>query len=443
MADMQEEKLEEANTPMQAASDEGEASKPAGAVSAPSSGDDGEEEGSGRDFYSLLKALPDAVQRYILSKKVSDIRNGIYEKYGLADEARDVAFYTESQAFFGEIPVDQFPDVLWNRLPWKDDEEEKARQFALDILGHILLPAQAHVGDVVGQIIELGGDPSAFPEEQLELRQVTYEDGINEIMELVEPEGMDKADESRLRHIIDSHLRDVRDAMETGAMLTKPRKTGGLELPEAEAARIMDVVAQKRRMTKYVEQVIETVHGEEGGEHAHEHREYTPEEIRSIYLGSADEQKAIAKAVEAVATDTKNDPEAIRQRLYDSMYPEDLTQADRWTVVGQLIALVQAGGLLAAIREDERYRNIVRNFLEVSGKGGIAEYETAPLSKRSVDMLLQIILCGLAGMDENDSARYGLRIAGMLKKQGQDRYSDLAAFDLDEGKFAWTDPLEM
>src|SRR5690606_14617336 len=110
-----------------------------------------------------------------------------------------------------------------------------------------------YLGDVNGAIAELGGDPSSFDVEPLKVRELSYEEGIDKVLALLDSEGIDEADVSRLRHIIDSRLRDVRDDVETKRMLTKERKVGGLNLPEAQADRIMDALSAETHMTVFME----------------------------------------------------------------------------------------------------------------------------------------------------------------------------------------------
>lgn len=394
-----------------------------------------------------LQGVPTTIRTYILSDDLSALHAKIFADHGISKDDQDLVYYTELQTFFGEIPLAEFPDRLWIRLDWSDDQEDKAVALVRDILGYIFLPAQAHLGDVAGLLNELDGDIKKYPEKQLELRRVTFVEGAREISEATGIEGLGSDMRKRLAHIIESRLRSVRDDGDTKEMLMKAKKTGGMELSEADAERVMAMLASKVRMTAFVEAIDES---EPAGTAAEEEKpaeaavkEYSPIQIKNLYSGTAEEQEAIKKRNARFRQVTEGDPAKMRDAFYQILFPPDLRPTDPMYVVAGLLGMTEDDRLSDAIENDDRYRNIVREFLKSKGKEeDLAAYEEDPLSPRFMGTFLQLLLRGIAGFDETESARFGLRVANALKKQGFDRYGDLAAFDTDKGEFTWKEKIE-
>lgn len=399
-----------------------------------------------RSMMRRVLKLPETVQKYLFSGALSALHKQIYARHGVAGDIADVAYLTELEVFVGETDVDVFFEALWARLPWPDADEARAKALCVDILGNVFLPAQAFVGDVNAVIRELGGDPGSFNVAPLEVRQLTYADGVQRVRGLLAAEGLDPDDSARLNHIIESRLRDVRDESETLRMLTKERKTGGLELSGDKAARIIDAMRSEMRMTKFVEEVIGTMHAQPGHGSAlatdGEHKDWSPERIKAMYLGSPEEQKEVVTRLETLKKEVSDDKEGLRERLFDAMHPGGRTLgSDAWSVVASLIALTQANALISTIVDDQRFRELGVGYVQARGGYDMDAVRRAPAGRDGMNIFLQLILKAFAGLDGNDSARYGLRVINMLKKTGEAQYADLVAFDLDKGEFAWAQPI--
>jgi hypothetical protein len=386
-----------------------------------------------------------------VSKDISDTREAIYVQAGLNEAERTIALYTDLEVFFGDILLDDFPDKLFSRLPWKDEEEERARKLALEILGRIMLPAQAYIGDVPGLIIELDGDPKRYPQEILELRTVSYKDGAAEIAEAVAPDDMGTDMRKRMAFIVESRLRSVRDDADTLEMLTKSKKTGGMELTDAQANAVLDAIKVKARMTKYVEMVEEDkpAAAEADAQAAPEAptKQYTAVEIKKIYAGTNEEQEALVKRIKRFRSVTDSDSAKMRDAYFQVLYPPDLRPTDPLYVVSGLIAFAEDGEVSDLLKYDERYKDIIRKFYTETEKGiaradEFSRFESDPTDPTFVNLFLQLLLRGFAGYDDAESARYGLRVTNALKKAGESQYAGLNVFDMDRGAFKWTTPVE-
>ncbi|MFH1047862.1 MAG: hypothetical protein V1738_06175 [Patescibacteria group bacterium] len=391
-----------------------------------------------------VKKLPWSVRSYLLSEKFSDQFKAVVAKHQLDEEDADMVYVTQLHVMFGELPLEEFPDALWNRLSWEDSEENRARQLVVDLLGLMILPIQAYVGDVVGLIVRLGGKPTDYPQDKVENRTVTYEQAIKEIIEVSGWRSTDSADARRFQSIVESRLRDVRDELETKHMFTKPRKTGGLEMIEAEADRIIGVIEEEKKFTRYVEAgSADVVAGKSLPAQTKAESDFSPEEIKAILLGPAAEQKDIAKQVQIISDQSKGNSEVLREILYDYIYPQTMEIVDQAAVVAALMLFVRQGDLVSALLDDQRYQAVIKSYFDQIGAEIDSVIIAEPAGSSAMNVFLQTVLRGIAQYDESDSARFGLRIINALKKKGEGQYVELVAFDMDQGKFVWTDPISI
>lgn len=405
----------------------------------------------GVGFFQMLNTLPQVMRSYLVSKDISAKREAVYKKFDLNETERDLALYAELEVFFGDCTLDEFPDRLFGYMPWEEKDEERARMLSLEILGRVMLPAQAYLGDVPGVIRSLGGDVNSFPQDLLELRIVTFKQGAEEIEAAAAPAGLNEDMMKRLTHIIESRLRQVRDDQDTVEMLTKSKKTGGMELAESQANDILDVMRTRSRMTKYVE-AIETEEAPPTAapvaeEAAPPASPVTAAEIKKIYSGDPEQREAIAKRMKRFRDVTESDTVKMRDAYYQVLYPPDLRPTDPMYVVAGLLAFAEDGELPDLLAEDERYKEVVRKYYTTteSGKGKAAEaegFETSPRNSTYMNLFLQLLLRGFAGLDEKESARLGLRVTNLLKKSGLTEYDGLTVFDLDRGAFKWVSLVE-
>ncbi len=401
-------------------------------------------------FFTMLSLLPQVVRGYLVSKDITKKREEIYAKFGLDETERNLALYAELEVFFGDCPLDEFPDRLFGYMPWEETDEERARKLAIEILGRVMLPAQAYVGDVPGLIKSLGGDVNAFPQDLLELRVVTFKQGAEEIGAAAAPAGLNEDLLKRLTHIIESRLRQVRDDQDVEEMLTKSKKTGGMELAESQAKDILDVIRTRSRMTKYVEAIEEPGAKPEeaapGAEPVPE-KQLSAAEIKKIYSGPAEEQEGIAKRLARFRDVTGSDTAKMRDAYYQVLYPPDLRPTDPMYVVAGALAFAEDGELADLLVEDERYKEIVRKYYATTEAGGAkadegAGFDADPGNPVYMNLFLQLLFRGFGGFDERESARLGLRVTNLLKKVGMQEYDGLAVFDLEHGAFKWVNPVQ-
>jgi hypothetical protein len=388
----------------------------------------------GYSFMQMLTTLPDSIREYLMSPKLDQVRNAIYDELNLEEGDRDIAMFTEFEVFFGDLPIKDYPDALWSRLPWEDSEEQRAKRLATDTLGLIFMPAQAYLGDAVSVLHELGANPQNYPQEQIEVRIITYDKAADNLISSLDLPGLDKNGRRRLKGIIESRLRNVRDDMDTKTYLTKPAKTGGAGLEESQANHVIRFIGDEIVMTKFVDEMPE--------EAVEQKPAVSTDDIKKRLAGPIEEQKEVASRLERIATESGGNSEYVKEMLNNIMFGAGAESVDGWDVVAVVMMMAKQRMLIPLMSEEERMKEAISTYAEeVGGPSLMKEVESMTAGPAAMNVLLQLLLKQFAGLGPEDSARYGLRIVNMLKKQGETQFADLVAFDMDEAQFVWTNPL--
>jgi hypothetical protein len=388
-------------------------------------------------FEALFRAVPPVVRGYMLSATMNRGLEGAYKAAGLDDAARAETGEQVIDVFLGVRPLKEFPDALWSALPWDAKEEPRARKLSLDILGYVFLPARRYLGDVAALIKELGGKPEAYPQGELPGRDVAYEDAVLDVLHIVDPSrDMDLERRDRLATIIEAQLRGMRSAKETAERLMRTAKTGGMEFDEQQANAVATLVQGQQLATTFHEDPVEATDEDEGAsaveEEEEEVREYSAEEIRSIYAGSIEEQDHIRAAVSAYGNDG-----AAAAAAFAPAAPGQ----DPWSRLGATLALAQSGKFMAAAKSAPAYLDAVRRYLAAQRRDAdMAAFAADPVAPMFLGIYLQLVFKRYCGFADNASARYAVRMGNLLKKAGTP-IPALAAFDPTIGDFRWVDPM--
>jgi hypothetical protein len=393
------------------------------------------------DFWTMVGTLPKAIRSYLFSSKTDQTRIRIFDDLNLTQEDRDTALFTELEVLFGDLDLSDYPNALWSRLPWAESEKDRAKHLIVETVGQIFLPIASYMGDVVGLLSKLKVDPKKYAGHEIEVRSVSFKDGAVEIAAATQLEGLDNAAKQRLINIIESRLREVRDDLDTRTMLTRSKKVGGLELSDAQAGQVIEVLTNEMRLTHYIEAVTEQA---SKTEEIRSEKKFSSEEIRSRLLGPVEDQKQLAKRIEQIERDTNSQIDLLREKVYELVFLPATTEVDAWDVVAALFALTRHNGLLSSLSDDDRFRTGLLFFFEGRPDSSISEIiKRSPAGREAMNVFLQVVLRGAAQLSAEDSARYGLRLIGLLKKSGYAQYADLVAFDLDKETFIWTELIEM
>jgi hypothetical protein len=421
-----------------------------------------------------FNALPEPVRQYLNSSRVADELRDIYQADNLTVDERDLAYAVVLQVFFGLVKPADLDGELQTELNWAASEAERRRRLALALIGRILLPAQGYLGDLTPLLVEFGGRVEDFPNEQIELRVVTFDEGAKEIAAAVKLP-LEPADRLRLQHIIATHLRDVRDEMETREMLTRPKKVGGMELEDLAVEHIFTIIKEKAKLTKYVEyvdnepvadqSVIVTPAGETveppptpsptpvpppasapapALAPAPAKSAVTPAEIKAIYNGPDEERAALVKRITKFKEVTASDPLRERDAFYEILYPPDLGPVERYFVVAAVLTMADDGTLVKTLTEDLRCREIINKYLvDQQLQSAAFRFAEKPGDAEFMNVFLQLVLRGFAELSEEAAARFGLRASRAMSRAGYPEYEGFVAFDADTRAFRWLKPIDL
>lgn len=105
-------------------------------------------------IYNDFSELPEAVKNFVYSSNLSQINGEIFDNYNLSRDQKDLILNLEEGIFLKKMPVLD--------LPFRLDEMEDAanydmRALALDLATNVLWPLQDFLGNVDRLILRLGG----------------------------------------------------------------------------------------------------------------------------------------------------------------------------------------------------------------------------------------------------------------------------------------------
>lgn len=376
--------------------------------------------------FELLEVVPPAVKEYLLSDAVGEGRTVAYAPAKLTDAERDIALYTELQVYLGQVTVKTFADVLWTRLNWADDQEDRAAQLAADILGRVFFPVEAYVGDVGAEIDSLGFDPSAYPHTSIAVRKVSYSTATDEVIAAIPELPKDGENAKRARRAIESRLRGIRDEAETKEALAKSAKVGG---PGLTPVQMNAALAAVKKL------VNDAVFSDTDEQPAIAVTAYPPEKIKKIYAGSQAERKTLAERKASFSG-------SVGVALSSAYLGQGTEGNDALTLVAALLGAAEERALFTVLSEDEKLREAVMKDMQDAGLVREVElFRTSPADAGAMNAFLQTALRRRAKIADADAARFALKIATALKKQGSPEYAALVAFDPAKEAFTWTVPV--
>lgn len=173
-----------------------------------------------------------------------DFIGGLIEKYGANPEATSQILHLVDEIVLGNVSLENVPGEF-EKITGLDSST--AQLAAVDLLANRVLPIASLVGlNVEGQLTAWGADPSGFKNiarfaapapivipEPTPLHQTLAAKGAV---------FSDPIMQHRLELILASHHDGVRTKEQALAVLMRPVKTGGLEMNEIEAGKVLDMV---------------------------------------------------------------------------------------------------------------------------------------------------------------------------------------------------------
>ncbi|MDO8581520.1 MAG: hypothetical protein Q7S16_01475 [bacterium] len=119
-------------------------------------------------------------------------------------------------------------------------------------------------------------------------------------------------------------------------------------------------------------------------------------------------------------------------------HPQGMTPATSEELAAGLMILAQDNAFERAIT-DAKIRELFLAYLKSKNQPDLLEgFRLTPTMPKFMTMFLQWVLQEKGKLSENDAAHIGARIATMLKKRGNEKYSRIAYLDAASGSFRWS-----
>jgi len=332
-----------------------------------------------------------------------------------------------------EMPVEDalelYADVYADLLSDFDDQLEGQRTLYLDAHPEEFLPPKPAERDPYGVLAD----------------EVVAQSNIAD-----DDERMKK----RLYDIVLAHVKDVRDDAETRSMLMKPLKTGGMALDEKKASAVtvianeakgrIDGLKEEFRQEKEEYEKLARLADEKKKERESKvgqamaaQQGFTKDDAKRIFAGSSDEREQLKAHVATFAA--VGGPDELKTAILELIGESAGEQAaDPLAATAGLVMLADSGVLTETLA-DEKFREAVLTRMPRDAAHAARQKILAdPKSASAMSAFLQGLYRWVAGVSVEESARLGLRVVKALSKVGQNQYSQLVAFDADNGVFVWT-----
>lgn len=164
-------------------------------------------------------------------------------------------------------------------------------------------------------------------------------------------------------------------------------------------------------------------------------KEYTREEIMKKYQGDAAENNKVLSHADRLAGLTGGDFLKITDELYSII---NEIQPDKTELLGALYLLAKQEKLDDLLKEDRRFYKLLEDEFNRTGQRQLLnDFQVYPMAPQFIGHFLSLVLEKKLKLSENEAARWGLYLGNILKQAGNDKYTQIAYFDMQSGEFRW------
>jgi hypothetical protein len=148
------------------------------------------------------------------------------------------------------------------------------------------------------------------------------------------------------------------------------------------------------------------------------------QKVQALYIGHPGENAYIYERAERT--------KALSRAQATEALVNALHMKDAKGVVGSFIGLAHQGILEKDLVHDVRMVGFMHTHFQQ-----LPKFDKIPVSMGDLIALLRLVLEDYLGLSEHEAARYGAHIGNAYSEVGNDEYSSIAHFDVDEGAFLW------
>ncbi|MFA5076197.1 MAG: hypothetical protein WC480_02150 [Patescibacteria group bacterium] len=166
---------------------------------------------------------------------------------------------------------------------------------------------------------------------------------------------------------------------------------------------------------------------------------YSNEEIYRLYQGDPAEQQQIDDRLEQIKSTTQNNSAKIIDQLYLLVSKRSVdARLEGTDVLASLQLLATNNKLVDILKEDHRFYDLFDQYLASQSQTEEANhFHFSPASPAYLQRFLAWVLMDKMKLSEHNAARFGLKLANILKRNGNSNYTNIAYFDMGAGEFRW------
>lgn len=188
-----------------------------------------------------LVSIPQ-IREYLMDGAIYQVLRELAETYDIDQERVDEFLDLTDAVIAGKLPISKMPAFLQKAF---NLEEEQAKNLAVDLAGHRLLPLSDFLKGVESFITSHGGTVDAFSVEKIQREE---HDARTIAKAILQSKGVELPPHlfQRFVYIIQAYVAKERAAEPTKKILMRPVNIGGLALPEEASTALLQEVDQKR-----------------------------------------------------------------------------------------------------------------------------------------------------------------------------------------------------
>jgi hypothetical protein len=157
------------------------------------------------------------------------------------------------------------------------------------------------------------------------------------------------------------------------------------------------------------------------------------EKLIEEFLGSEGERSMIHDEESSFENISDDDLSEVMKKFISAV-----DQKDKYKVVAILRVLARKGDLIGQLKLNERISAFTKDLLQKKYKPEvIADFQRNGFIAPYFSLFLQNIFIEKLGMDQAESARFGIQLENMLVEKGQTSVQGMVYGDLASGKYVW------
>ncbi|MBU0646552.1 hypothetical protein KJ611_03740 [Patescibacteria group bacterium] len=190
-----------------------------------------------------MQDLPEAVVDFLNGLEGFEYISHFIKKFGLKPEQDIEVINLVLDTVLGQVVFADLPEEIEVLFGF---DAEQAKQAAIELAGHRLLPISGVIGNVAEQIKNWGGDLEQFKSQgTVVMPELTAESFVQGALKDLGVAMENEVLQHRLELVLVSYAKGVRDQSEALGTMTRAQKVGGLDMAQEDAEVLLKEIDQK------------------------------------------------------------------------------------------------------------------------------------------------------------------------------------------------------